>query len=797
MVSYLTRIELRRQFRSVVVLALLVALVVGTVLASVAGARRSRTAFDRYLTELKPPSVFASGDPAALRALADLPFVEATADLELAAVSPVAAGPNDFYPMAVSLDGRIPYDYYRAPVVQGRLADPTKPLEVALGERTARRLRLDVGDAMPMVSYSPAGAERIQSSGGDNDSGRPDGPRIDLRVVGIVRDPGDLGARGTDLTLTFLTPAFRERFPHDQIGDFAGGTFVALRHPSDASRLAAAVRDSEVDLDTSFSGESARSQANPTMRAIATALYVFAGVAGLAGLAAIGYAVGRIQQSSAMDDPVLSALGIGRRRRWARAVVPAAAGALAGTALGLAVAIAASPLFPIGLARRAEPHRGLDVDAPTLLLGTLVAIAVGIAFVGVLGAFSARSSIDVSAPPRRSILGRRAADAGAPPVVVTGVTMAFGNARSTRSTSAAATGGVTLGVLGVLAAVVFAASIDRLVHTPSLYGWGWDANLEGADLSQLDERGVDLPKILADPDLAVVARYTYQLQATLDGAPGFVSTTEDLKGQLQPVMVRGRAPTAADEIAVGRDTLVELGKAVGDDVQVDLGTGPHKLRITGVVALPVTPDGGSSTAGAFLPAAGATALDVAPSCNVDSSCVTNLALQLVPGVRLTDIVTRYADPAAQVSVGVPTPPGEVERLTAVERLPWFLAGFLALLAGTSVINAAGTMVRRRRRDLALLRVIGMSAAQLRAVVAMQVLALTVAGAALGDLLGVILGRQVWRSVVDSVSLPFSASVPPLAVLLVPIAAVGLTQLAATFSRRSAGRTHAALALRTE
>ncbi len=796
MVGYLTRIELRRQWRSVVVLALLVALVVGTVLASVAGARRSRTAFDRYLTELRSPSVFASGDPAALREIADLPFVKATGRIGLAAVSPVAAAPNDFYPMAVSLDGRVPYDYYRVPVVKGRRPDPKQPLEVALGERTARRLHLGLGDTMAMVSYSPAGSERIQSDGGD-ESQPPDGPHIDLRVVGIVRDPGDIGARGTDLTLTFLTPAFRERFPRDQIGNLADATFVVLRHKSDASRLAAAVRGSGIELDTSFSGDAIRLQATPIMRAIGTALEVFAGVAGLAGLAAIGYAVARLQQSSAADDPVLSALGIGRRRRWTRAVVPAALGVVGGAALGLVVAITASPLFPIGLARRAEPHRGLDVDAPTLLLGALAALVLGLVVVALLGALSGRSALEASAPPRRSILGRRAADAGAPPVVVTGVTMAFGGARATRSTSASATVGVTLGVLGVLSAVVFAASIDRLVHTPSLYGWGWDANLAGADLSQLDERGVDLPKILADPDLSVVARYTYQLPATLDGSPELVSLTEDLKGHLQPVVVRGRAPVGADEIGLGRDTMVALHKTIGDPVRVDLGTGPQTLRFTGVVALPVNPDGGASTAGAFLPAAAATALGAAPACSVSDSCVTNLALRLAPGVRLADIVKRYTDEANQVTVEVPTPPGEVERLRAVERLPWFLAGFLALLAAIAVVYSAGTMVRRRRRDLALLRVIGMSAAQLRTVVAVQVLALTLVGVVVGELVGVILGRQVWRWVTSSVSLRFSPAVPIAALLLIPVATLMITQVAATVSRRSAGRTHAALALRTE
>jgi hypothetical protein len=52
-------------------------------------------------------------------------------------------------------------------------------------------------------------------------------------------------------------------------------------------------------------------------------------------------------------------------------------------------------------------------------------------------------------------------------------------------------------------------------------------------------------------------------------------------------------------------------------------------------------------------------------------------------------------------------------------------------------------------------------------------------------------------VVSSVSLPFAPSLPILALVLVPIAAVTLGQVAATATRRAAGRIPAAAVLRTE
>ena len=61
-VGYLIRIELRRQAKSLVVLGFLVALVVGTVVASLAGANRSASAFDRYLEGYRSPDAAAFGE---------------------------------------------------------------------------------------------------------------------------------------------------------------------------------------------------------------------------------------------------------------------------------------------------------------------------------------------------------------------------------------------------------------------------------------------------------------------------------------------------------------------------------------------------------------------------------------------------------------------------------------------------------------------------------------------------------------------------------------------------------------
>lgn len=791
MVGYLTRIEVRRQWRGVLLLTLLVALVVGTVLASVAGGRRARTSFDRYLTQLNPPDVLATGEPEALDELVDLPMVAAAPEFELAAAFP-ADSAEDFFPMAVSTDGLVPGTYLRNPVIEGRRADPDQPLEVALSERTAQRLGVDVGDVIPMLSLSPAAAADIESESGPD----PDGPAFELTVVGIVRDAGDIASRSTDLTLTFLTPAFRDRFPLTAIGSLAAGRFVVLRDGADLSDLTDATAGLPVELDPSFAADAAASQADPTMAAIATALYVFAGVAAVAGLATIGHAVGRMQGAATADDRTLAAIGVGRAGRWARLVAPGWVAVGLGVPLGLGLAVAASPLLPIGLARRAEPDLGIHVDAWVLVLGAVASLIAALGVVAAIGGLSARAAGRARHALRPSQVVGTATSAGAPPAVVTGLTMALGSWRHGRSAAGAAIAGAAVGVLGVLAALVFATSIDRLVDTPSLYGWGWDAHISGADISDLDPTTSSAP-LVDDPDISVVAEIEMQLEATIDGSPVFVTSAIDVKGHLEPVIVKGEAPVAADEMAVARDTLDAVGAEVGDRVDLDLGDGPREMRVSGMVALPVSGDGGSSTTGVYLATAAAQALATSARCEGGSSCYRNVAIVVADDARLEEVVARYEDPALNATVDLPSPPGEVERLTAVQHLPWFLAGLLGLLAAVAVTYSAALAVRRRRRDLAVLRVIGMSAAQLRGVVAVQVLVLAVAGGVLGSLLGVLAGRQVWRWVASSLGMPFSPAVPLAASLLVPCAAVLITQLAATFSRRAAGRTQPALALRTE
>ena len=153
-----------------------------------------------------------------------------------------------------------------------------------------------------------------------------------------MRDPGDIGARESDITLTFLTPTFRDAFSRQEVGIFSEGSMIVLADGHTLADVAEAVAADGVEIDSSLATESAFQQATPTMRSIATALRIFALVAGLAGLIAIGQAATRLQDAAGGDDPTLGALGATRTDRWARLAAPSALAVLGARCSGWASA---------------------------------------------------------------------------------------------------------------------------------------------------------------------------------------------------------------------------------------------------------------------------------------------------------------------------------------------------------------------------------------------------------------------------------------------------------------------------
>ena len=104
-------------------------------------------------------------------------------------------------------------------------------------------------------------------------------------------------------------------------------------------------------------------------------------------------------------------------------------------------------------------------------------------------------------------------------------------------------------------------------------------------------------------------------------------------------------------------------------------------------------------------------------------------------------------------------------------------------------------VRRRRRDLALLKALGFTPRQLAAAVAWQATVTAVVGVVVGIPLGIVVGRELWTLFARNINAVPDPTVPVLSVFLVGLGALVFANLVAALPGRDAARTPTALVLR--
>ncbi|HTD50970.1 MAG TPA: FtsX-like permease family protein, partial [Acidimicrobiia bacterium] len=389
--------EIRRRWRSVVVLVLLVGIVGAIVLATAAGARRTSSALGRFNSSSRAATVqlqVPAATAAQLRAFGQVPEVSSFG---------VASGMYRQDPSAPNLtiiaeqDTKIGTVVDRARVMAGRAANPTAVDEVAIDESVAAQIHRGIGDHLDISSYSP---KQIAVALQGGNPGGAAGPRVRLGIVGIIRRPFDLGRRGVTGGITILTPAFYHAYA-GRIGIYPVlSVRVRTRNglPDIPQIKAAALRIFGPSPNLSVTDPATEAGgAQDAIDVLTIALWILAGVVAVAGAVAIGIVLTREVALPSFDQETLRALGLTRSQRRAisapRTFLVAAGGALV-AALGAA---AASGLFPIGVARIAEPTPGLRIDWPVLTLGfvAVAATVFAIAFVAtVRGTHAERAEAD-------------------------------------------------------------------------------------------------------------------------------------------------------------------------------------------------------------------------------------------------------------------------------------------------------------------------------------------------------------------------------------------------------------------
>src|SRR5208282_580380 len=221
-----------------------------------------------------------------------------------------------------------------------------------------------------------------------------------------------------------------------------------------------------------------------SIRPQAVALALFALVLAVTALLVVGQAASRQLLVAARDNGALAALGMTRGQLLAAGLIEVATAVAASAALACGVAIAASPLMPIGPARTAEPDPGLNIDVPVLAVGFAATVILLLARVAwpawrLASARHAAQRDAAGVPGRRSPTAERLARAGTPVSAVIGVRLAFDPGQGRTAVPVrSALAGLVLSVAAVIAAATFGANLLHLVHTPRLYGQTWDAEVD-------------------------------------------------------------------------------------------------------------------------------------------------------------------------------------------------------------------------------------------------------------------------------------------------------------------------------
>jgi hypothetical protein len=802
------RAELRRRWRATVLLAVLVGLAGGVVLAAVAGARRTDSAMDRFLAYSRPLNVSLEAEGADLRAVERLPQV---ADTEVGGyvllVPGTASGNPDPWSFGainswVSLRGRLGVTSSRHLLVAGRLPDPNQPLEVAVDETLAARRRVRPGGTLRMWAYAP---EQLEQVGLGGKVLAPEGPALDFTVAGVIRQPLDVSPERVDQEVVYLgsqdlylTPAFWSTYRGKVAIPGVGAEFRLHRGQRDFEAFRAAVRrlpgGGEAVVTMGADAEWAAARAEAAIHVQAVALLMFAVLMAVGGLLVVGQAIARQVQIEAAEHPTLVALGMTRLQLIAVAVVRATLVGVGGAVLAVALAVLVSPLAPIGLARQAEVDPGWSVDLPVLAAGLVGVFLTVLVRAGLtawwLAPVGHGANLRRTSAPRPSQTAERLARAGAPPSAVTGVRLALEPGRRGAAVPVrAAIVGVVAAVTAVTASLTFMASLNRLVDSPSLQGWNWDALVGNPhDREDIIPKGELLARNPLVGGYSIIGQAVQPLR--IGGLDVPVIGVGAVKGAVLPQVLEGREARSADEIALGRSTLERVGHKLGDVVEVR-GTGSSRaMRVVGRVLLPPAHGNMRMSSGAIV------SMDGLRLLFPEASAANQFAVEYAPGADESAALTSLRRDFGVTVMGAQSP-SEVENLRRVWGLPVALAALLAVFGAGTLGHLLVTSVRRRRRDLAVLKTLGFVRSQVSATVAWQATTLATVALLVGLPLGIAAGRWAWLLVNQGLGSLASPVTPTVSLLAAILATLMVANLVAAVPARSAARTRPAMVLRAE
>jgi len=287
-------------------------------------------------------------------------------------------------------------------------------------------------------------------------------------------------------------------------------------------------------------------------------------------------------------------------------------------------------------------------------------------------------------------------------------------------------------------------------------------------------------QLRANPDIATVAATT-RIRAFIDGEAtsvgGFDVETEDRVFDIK--LSEGTYELGDDGVLVFRDHAEEFGIAVGDQIEVELNDLADTFTVRGIFDESTFFDNADWVFDRAL-----------TSQHVDNNLVRRVGATFAEGVTPED--GQASAEASLLNFGNQTLENNAEFRQTVEDqraqaelLIFGLLGLCIIVAFIGIVNTMALSILERTREIGLVRAIGTSRRQLRAMVRWEAVIVGAFGAVLGVLLGLVIGYAAVTAIPDSFI--SEVAIPWVWAIVFLVLGAGLGMLAALFPARRAAR----------
>jgi hypothetical protein len=857
---YTCRATWRQMWRITVLVAVIGGLLGAVSLGALAGARRTDSAYGRYLRSVNDSDVMVDVPGPYLpviKAIEHAPGTLSSAAWLGIAANPVIRGKVDDAFLTNALTGSLDGEFYRqdkVTVLSGKLPSVDSAnaimLTQSMVEAFARQgVRLGVGDPMTWQLYKGTLSNPVPAPVS----------RVTYRIAAIIVISPALDDQYDETDSAILTPAATNRIlaseqrlstPRQQVYEWAFG-WATLRLRGGDSRVGALrtwlsdyadkLRPQLDNFPISFTIRQLATVQRAAQQAIepqALALAVLGVLAALALILLMAQGLAQLLSRPAADAPVLRALGASRAAAAAATAGWAAIAVLGAMLLAVGGAIAVSPLAPVGPVRTFDPVRGVQADWLVLVGGGAVLLVIVSAQLAWLAWRAVRHERELPVA-RASALVAAASRAALPVTVVTGVRHALerGAGRLKAPVLATLTGAVAA-VAALVAALVFGASLTGLTSHPARYGYTWNLLVDSSGGWGSWPTGHLDPLSPFNPgDRGDMGKSWYRLGRVVTSQPGLLGWSELGFGQVsvhgtevpvmgvlnhagvpvEPPTTSGHPLTGQNQIEFGAVTMHQLGLHIGERLRLGLASAPVTVTVVGTVTLPsfgvVLTDHPSLGRGAMTDESTLLRILQLPADPTVHDYETAVATPAYPATVIFDLSSAadaktLASRFIAVANTYPGSNGDSYTLPPQQGAPVINASqmgsqplTLAIGVAIAAMLALGltilASVRERRRDLALLKALGLRSRQIRAVVGWQTTTILVIAIGVGVPLGIAAGNWLWTSFANSIGV-VPLSVVPAAELVAGVVALLVGgNLLAVWPARLAARIAPASAFRTE